>query len=140
MYSIRYVFEQQPYHFSYHHGIEWWTFVKEAYLKNGDIPWLAHSPHLFPCDYFPWESLKAKVFKHKLQTINKLKDSSLFIHHLTAAIVKVMTKYLKWAWWLEFKSWIRLLAFHITLIPLDKVCIQLFSLQLWENSSANWAF
>ena len=35
----------------------------------------------------------------------------------------------KWTWWHEFKSWMRLIAFHITLIPLGKVWIQLFSLQ-----------
>ena len=34
----------------------------------------------------------------------------------------------------EFKSWTRLIAFHITLIPLGKVWIQLFSFQLWLNS------
>ena len=34
----------------------------------------------------------------------------------------------------EFKSWTRLIAFHIALIPLRKVWIQLFSLQLWVNS------
>ena len=37
----------------------------------------------------------------------------------------------KWTWRHEFKSWMRLIAFHITLIPLGKVWIQLFSLQLW---------
>ena len=34
----------------------------------------------------------------------------------------------------EFKSWTRLIAFHIALIPLGKVWIQLFTLQLWVNS------
>ena len=34
----------------------------------------------------------------------------------------------------EFKSWTRLIAFHIVLIPLGKVWIQIFSLQLWVNS------
>ena len=37
----------------------------------------------------------------------------------------------------EFNSWTRLIAFHITLIPLGKVSIQLFSLQLWVNSRAD---
>ena len=32
------------------------------------------------------------------------------------------------------KGWPRLIAFHMTLIPLGKVWIQLFSLQLWVNS------
>ena len=38
--------------------------------------------------------------------------------------------------WYEFKSWMRLIAFHIALIPLGKVWIQLFSLQLRVNSRA----
>ena len=40
----------------------------------------------------------------------------------------------KGTWWHEFKSWTRPIAFHIALIPLGKVWIQLFSLQLWVNS------
>ena len=37
----------------------------------------------------------------------------------------------------EFKSWTWLIAFHIGLIPLGKVWIQIFSLQLWVNSRAD---
>ena len=37
----------------------------------------------------------------------------------------------KWTWRHEFKPWTRLIAFHIELIPLGKLWIQLFSLQLW---------
>ena len=37
----------------------------------------------------------------------------------------------------EFKSSTWLIAFHIALIPLGKVWIQLFSLQLWVNSRAD---
>ena len=40
----------------------------------------------------------------------------------------------KWTRRHEFKSWTTLIAFHIALIPLGKVWIQLFSLQLWVNS------
>ena len=43
----------------------------------------------------------------------------------------------KWTRRHEFKSWTRLIAFHIALIPLRKVWIQLFSLQLWVNSRAD---
>ena len=43
----------------------------------------------------------------------------------------------KWARRHEFKSWMRLIAFHIALIPLGKVWIQLFTLQLWVNSRAD---
>ena len=43
----------------------------------------------------------------------------------------------KWTRWHEFKSWTRLIAFHIALIPLGKVWIQLFFLRLWANSRAD---
>ena len=42
----------------------------------------------------------------------------------------------KWTRRHEFKSWTRLIAFHIALILLGKVWILLFSLQLWVNSRA----
>ena len=44
----------------------------------------------------------------------------------------------KWTRRLGFKSWTRIIAFHIALIPFGKVWIQLFSLQLWVNSRADW--
>ena len=44
----------------------------------------------------------------------------------------------KWTRRHEFKSWTRLIAFHIALIPLGKVWIQLFSVQLWVNSRADY--
>ena len=40
----------------------------------------------------------------------------------------------KWTQRHEFKSWTRLITFHIAQIPLGKVWIQLFSLQIWVNS------
>ena len=43
----------------------------------------------------------------------------------------------KWTRRHEFKSWTKLIAFHIALIPLGKVWIQLFSFQLWVNSWAD---
>ena len=46
----------------------------------------------------------------------------------------------KWTWRHDFKSWTRLIAFHIALIPLGKIWIQLFSLHLWVNSRADWFF
>ena len=42
-------------------------------------------------------------------------------------------------WRSEFKSWTRLFIFHIILISLGKVCIQLFFFQQWINSRADWA-
>ena len=44
----------------------------------------------------------------------------------------------KWTRRHEFKSWMRLTAFHIALIPLGRVWIQLFSLQLWVNCRTDW--
>ena len=44
----------------------------------------------------------------------------------------------KWTRRHEFKSWTKLIAFHIVLIPLGKVWIQLFSLQLWVNNRTDW--
>ena len=46
----------------------------------------------------------------------------------------------KWTRRHEFKSWTRLITFQIALIPLGKVWIQLFSLQLWVNSRTDWFF
>ena len=44
----------------------------------------------------------------------------------------------KWTQRQEFKSWTRLIAFHIALIHLGKVWIQLFPLQLWVNNREDW--
>ena len=46
----------------------------------------------------------------------------------------------KWTGWSNFKSWKRLFAFYITLILLEMVCIQLFSLQLCVNCRSHWLF
>ena len=43
----------------------------------------------------------------------------------------------KWTRRHEFKSWTWLIIFHVALIPLGKVWIRLFSLQLWVNSRAD---
>ena len=46
----------------------------------------------------------------------------------------------KWTWQPDFKPSARLFAFHIVLIPLGKVWIQLFSLQIRANSRVDCAF
>ena len=46
----------------------------------------------------------------------------------------------KWTRRHQFKSWTRLVAFLKALIPLGKVGIQSFSLQLWVNSRADCVF
>ena len=52
--------------------------------------------------------------------------------------ISTLFSHRKWTRQHEFKSWTRLIAFHIALIPLGKVWIQLFSLQLWVNSKTEW--
>ena len=44
----------------------------------------------------------------------------------------------KWTRRHEFKPWTRLIAFHMALILLRKVRMQLFSLLLWWNSRGDW--
>ena len=46
----------------------------------------------------------------------------------------------KWTRWPEFKSLTSLFIFYIVLILLEKVWTQIFSLQSWGNSRAEWAF
>ena len=58
-------------------------------------------------------------------------------HHLWRCLWCNGYRRKKWTRRHEFKSWTRLIAFHIALIPLGKVWIQLFSLQLWLNSRAD---
>ena len=41
----------------------------------------------------------------------------------------------KWTRRHEFKSWTRIIAFHIALISLGKLWIQIFSLQLWVGQT-----
>ncbi|GBM82618.1 hypothetical protein AVEN_26801-1 [Araneus ventricosus] len=42
---------------------------------RGDIPWPSHSSDLAACDFFLWGYLKAKVYTHKLKTLDELKDA-----------------------------------------------------------------
>ena len=39
----------------------------------------------------------------------------------------------------ELKFWMRLFAFTIVLIPMGKLWMRLFSLQLWITDRADWA-
>ena len=62
------------------------------------------------------------------------KDIWVYEHWFVWEVPVVKWLSSKWTRWHEFKSWTRLIAFHIALMPLGKVRIQLFSLQLWVNS------
>ena len=41
---------------------------------RGDVEWLAWSPDLSLCDVFLWGYLKEKVFKHRPQSLEDLKE------------------------------------------------------------------
>ena len=66
-----------------------------------------------------------------------LRQSSLGHPHVSIREIHWCNGYRprKWTRRHEFKSWTRLIAFHIALIPLGKVWIQ-----LWVNSRADWFF
>ena len=68
------------------------------------------------------------------------RGAGLCIYHLFVWRCPWCSRYRrrKWTRRLGFKSWTWLIAFHIALIPLGKVWIQLFSLQLWVNSRTDY--
>jgi hypothetical protein len=41
---------------------------------KGIVGWPARSPDLSPCDFFLWRYLKEKVFKHRPQSLEDLKE------------------------------------------------------------------
>ena len=41
---------------------------------KGDVEWPARSPGLSPCDVFLWGYLKEKVLKHRLRSLEDLKE------------------------------------------------------------------
>ena len=67
-------------------------------------------------------------------TVMQFRGHSLLVHQSMSVSWCNCYRRRNWTRRLEFKSWTRLIAFHIALIPLGKVWIQLFSLQLWVNS------
>ena len=69
----------------------------------------------------------------------KVKDSCLYNISWTRWLIDYIRKdgRCPWCHGYRHRKWTRLIAFHIALIPLGKVWIQLFSLQLWVNSRAD---
>jgi hypothetical protein len=41
----------------------------------GDVAWPAHSSDLAPCDFFLWGYLKSKVYTHRPENLQALKDA-----------------------------------------------------------------
>ena len=78
-------------------------------------------------------------FKICFRLATMIKNQLINVETLSSRGVRgVRYRRRKWTRRHEFKSWTTLIAIHITLIPLGKVWIQLFSLQLWVNSRADW--
>ena len=77
-----------------------------------------------------------KRTKEELQQMNQ-RTRKLMTMHKALHLCCNGYRRRKWTRRHEFKSWTRLIAFHIALISLGKVWIQLFSLQLWVNSRAD---
>ena len=83
--------------------------------------------------------------KHRIVQVQQL----LYTPHLAqcyfSCFLKLKRRYLlgnghycrKWNGQFEFKSWTRPFVFHIVLISLGKVCIQVFSIRLYINSKAD---
>ena len=115
-------------------------------------------PSMERSNALPYSSV-LKLLKSELSGHPRLKgdnfaldgSSLLYICYLEVFSSSILSYILSWRcpwcngysrriWTLrhEFKSWTWLIAFHIALIPLGKVGIQLFSLQLWVNSRADW--
>jgi hypothetical protein len=55
----------------------------------GDVGWPAHSLYLAPCDFFLWGYLKSKVYTHRPENLQALKDA---IRRQIAAILPAMTE------------------------------------------------
>jgi hypothetical protein len=55
----------------------------------GDFGWPAHSPDLVPCDFFLWGYLKSKVYTHRPENLQALKDA---IRREITAIPPAMTE------------------------------------------------
>ena len=96
--------------------------------------------HYAKCFSFPEEKMLSEIFNHS-PMIKCTRQTTYSNTIITVLEVLWCNGYRrrKWTRWHEFKSWTRLIAFHIALIPLGKVWIQLFSLQLWVNSRADCA-
>jgi hypothetical protein len=43
---------------------------------RGDVGWPAQSSHLAPCDFFLWLYLKSKVYTHRPENLQALKDAT----------------------------------------------------------------
>jgi len=67
----------------------WEMFPGKLISLRGDVGWPAHSPDLAPCDFFLWGYLKSKLYTHRPENLQALKDA---IRREIAAILPAMTE------------------------------------------------
>ena len=117
--------------------------MKELFFKNCSQK---HNQH-FKTDWPPIKDIDyyTNTFDHQIYTnkmlwhlyihthinLYRLFNARAFLH---MCLWRNGYRHRKWTQRHKFKSWTRKIAFHIALILLGKVWIQLFSLQLWVNS------
>ena len=122
--------------------IDWNIYIKAPKKTFTDKLWKLNIAYIRPR-----RSCKNQVFLNKRWTrISRNKPKHIWSSILLQEVWRLFPwrcpwcngyRHRKWTRRPEFKSWTRLIAFHIALIPLGKVWIQLFSLQLWVNSRAD---
>ena len=67
-------------------------FLVKLISLRGNVGWPVHSPDLAPCDFFLWDYLKSKVYTHRPEKLQALKDA---IRCEIAAIPPAMTERVK---------------------------------------------
>ena len=82
-------------------------------------------------------SLKLLFLRNLFECLCNINSVLPFIFHVLRCPWCNGCHHGKWTRRHKFKSWTRLIAFLIELVPLGKVWIRLFSLQLWVNSRAD---
>ena len=96
---------------------------------------------LLPFNLWPLNWWHLKSYPHNISFLALEADSTHLWAKSCLSVLQYKASYItnkrwrhgrKWTWQPEFKSWMRLFVFHIALILLEKVCIQ-----LWVNNRAD---
>ena len=90
----------------------------------------------FPYIYIYYIYIYIYIEREERERESERERRYICIGHVPGVMVIVIGK---WSQRPDFKSRTMLFTFHIMLIPLGKVCIQLSSLQLWVNSRTGCA-
>ena len=120
-------------------------------IKDGNPMWSPEGDNYHVCSSQVLFVKEADFPVHSVMWTKRTRDVGEFLNTVTKEIPPFSLPtgrcpwyngYRRWKWTRqhEFNSCTRLIAFHIALIPLGKVWIQLFSLQLLVKSRTNWFF